>query len=106
MTPRGRLLSIIAGLLLIFLIPLVGSFLYIVNERELAVILQFGEPVASRVEPGLYVKTPLVQEVLRLPKTLQIWHGTQAQEKLVDVPTADGKKIEATVWAAWRITAA
>ena len=74
------------------------------SERELAVLLQFGQPVASRTEPGLYFKLPLIQEVLRLPKTLQVWHGTSQSEKLVDVPTADGKKVEVTVWAVWRIT--
>src|SRR5205823_12862430 len=73
-------------------------------ELELAVLLQFGQPVASRTEPGLSLKLPLVQEVLRLPKTLQVWHGTVQGERLVDVPTADGKKVEVTVWAVWRIT--
>ena len=33
--------------------------LYTVSERELAVLLQFGEPVASRTQPGLYFKLPL-----------------------------------------------
>ncbi len=42
--------------------------------------------------------------MLRLPKTLQVWHGTSQNEKLVDVPTADGKKVEVTVWAVWRIS--
>jgi modulator of FtsH protease HflC len=68
------------------------------------VLLQFGEPVASRTKPGLYFKLPLIQEVMRLPKTLQVWHGTVHDEKLVDVPTADGKKVEVTVWAVWKIT--
>ncbi|MBA4015751.1 MAG: hypothetical protein C0483_01040 [Pirellula sp.] len=63
----------------------------------MAVILQFGEPVESRTEPGLYFKLPLIQEVRRLPKTLQVWHGSKPQEQLVDVPTKDGKKIEITV---------
>ena len=85
-------------------VPLAESVLYTVNERELAVLLQFGEPVASRTKPGLYFKLPLIQEVMRLPKTLQVWHGTSQDEKLVDVPTADGKKVEVTVWAVWRIT--
>src|SRR6266404_2502386 len=36
--------------------------------------------------------------------TLQVWHGTGPAEKLVDVPTKDGKKVEVTVWAVWKIT--
>ena len=73
---------------------------YVVNERELAVILQFGRPVKSIEEPGLYFKIPFVQEVRRLPKTLQFW---QSEEDIVDLPTADGKKIEVAAWALWKI---
>lgn len=102
MTNRQRI-ALAVGVLLILLAPIARSLCYVVNERELAVLLQFGEPVASRTEPGLYFKAPFIQEVMRLPKTLQVWHGAQ-QAKLVDVTTADGKKIEVTLWAVWRIT--
>ncbi len=101
---RRKVLAVAVGVALIFAVPLAESVMYTVSERELAVLLQFGEPVASRTKPGLYFKLPLVQEVMRLPKTLQVWHGTAQDEKLVDVPTADGKKVEVTVWAVWRIT--
>jgi len=102
MTPRQRI-ALAVGVVLILAAPIARSLCYVVNERELAVLLQFGEPVASRTEPGLYFKAPFIQEVMRLPKTLQVWHGAQ-QAKLVDVTTADGKKIEVTLWAVWRIT--
>lgn len=104
MTNQRRIRLVLISLLLLFLVPLGNSVLYTVDEREMAVILQFGEPVQSRTDPGLYFKLPFIQQVLRLPKTLQVWHGTKAQEQLVDVPTKDGKKIEITVWAAWKIT--
>jgi membrane protease subunit HflC len=99
-----RFIAILVGVALVLAIPLSQSVLYTVTERELAVLLQFGEPVATRTQPGLYFKLPFIQEVMRLPKTLQIWHGVSETEKLVDVPTADGKKVEVTVWALWRIT--
>lgn len=75
---------------------------YVVDEREQAVILQFGAPVASRTEPGLYFKAPFVQEVRRLPKTLRFWES--GNDVVKDLPTADGKKIEVSTWAVWRIT--
>ena len=100
---RRRIAGVLIGVLLILSVPLAESLLYTVNERELAVVLQFGQPVASRTQPGLYFKLPMIQEVMRLPKTLQVWHGTAKDERLVDVPTADGKKVEVTVWAVWRI---
>ena len=101
---RRRIASVLVGMTLVLAVPLAETMFYTVNERELAVLLQFGQPVASRTQPGLYFKVPAVQEVLRLPKTLQVWHGTAQDERLVDVPTADGKKVEVTVWAVWRIT--
>lgn len=99
-----RVLAVLVGLALLLAIPVARLFLYTVSEQEMAVLLQFGRPVASRTTPGLYFKLPFIQEELRLPKTLQVWHGTRDVDRLVDVPTADGKKIEATVWAVWRIT--
>ncbi|MCS7238414.1 MAG: protease modulator HflC [Thermoguttaceae bacterium] len=82
---------------------LLTNVLFTVDERELAVVLQFGEPVAGYTEPGLKWKLPFIQQVERLPKTYQFWLGT-GREILVDVPTADGKKVEVTLWAIWRIT--
>jgi membrane protease subunit HflC len=101
---RRRISAVMVGLALVLAVPLAESVFYTVSERELAVLLQFGQPVATRTQPGLYFKLPMIQEVMRLPKTLQVWHGTAQDEKLVDVPTADGKKVEVTVWAVWKIT--
>lgn len=104
MSHRQRLLYVGISLLLVLIFPVARSMLYIVDERELAVVLQFGDPVVERTEPGLYVKWPLIQEVRRLPKTYQFWEGTGRDEKLVDVTTRDSKKLEGTIWAVWRIT--
>ena len=82
---------------------LVSGSIYTVSEREVAVVLEFGKPVHSRTEPGLYFKVPLMQNVERFPKTLQFWRSSP-QETLVDLPTADKKKIEVSAWAVWRIT--
>ena len=102
-TKINRALLIGAILLLLLVGPLGRTVCYTVSERELAVVLQFGQPVAARTDPGLYFKVPFVQEVVRLPKTYQFWVGDE-NEALVDLPTADGKKIEVTPWAVWRIT--
>jgi membrane protease subunit HflC len=99
-TTRGTFWLVLAVVILGALLILGRASMFVVDERELAVILQFGKPVSSIDEPGLYFKTPFVQEVRRLPKTLQFWRST---EDIVDLPTADGKKIEVAAWALWRI---
>ncbi len=97
---RISLVLLTAGLLLVYIVG--RATLFTVNERELAVVLQFGDPVGSYTEPGLHFKLPLIQEVRRLPKTYQFWSGEN--DVLVDLPTKDGKKVEVTPWAIWRIT--
>jgi membrane protease subunit HflC len=103
MTPKQRALWILLALLLLLAYPLGRSVLFVVNERELAVVLRFGEPVAGITSPGLYVKAPLIDEVRRLPKSYQFWSASGG-DILVDLPTADGKKVEVTPWTVWRIT--
>ena len=92
---------------LIFAVVVVGivilfSSLFTVNEREMGLVLQFGKPVKSISEPGLYFKVPFMQEVRRVPRTLQFWASSD-NDVLVDLPTADGKKIEVSLWAIWKI---
>jgi len=103
MTPRVRIMLISVLVALVVLYLLGSAILFTVDEREVAVVLQFGEPVQSYTEPGLKFKLPFVQEVRKLPKTLQFWSGT-GNEVLEDLPTADGKRIEVSGWAVWRIT--
>ncbi|HWT80635.1 MAG TPA: FtsH protease activity modulator HflK, partial [Candidatus Methylomirabilis sp.] len=62
---RHQWIAILIGVFLVLIVPLSGTLFYTVNERELAVLLQFGQPVASQTRPGLYLKLPFVQEVLR-----------------------------------------
>jgi len=103
MSNRNRAVLIVLSVVLLLAIPLGRSVMFTVNEREVAVVLQFGKPVASYTEPNLYFKIPFAQEVRRLPKTYQFWNCA-GDEILVDLPTADSKKLEVTPWAVWRIT--
>lgn len=87
----------------VLILAVTYSTVFVVNERELAVVLEFGKPVRSIDNPGLYFKIPLIQDVLRLPKTRQFW-ASGANDVLEALPTKDGKKVEISVWAIWRIT--
>ncbi|QDV21796.1 protease modulator HflC [Aureliella helgolandensis] len=86
------------------LILLAAQFVvYIVDQRELAVVMRFGEPVRSQSRPGMYFKTPFIETVRKFPSTLQFW-GDDPAELLPDLPTKDDKKIEIVPWAVWRIS--
>jgi membrane protease subunit HflC len=49
---------IIAGVILVGLLYVVFSSLYVVNEREQAIVLRFGQITDVKTEPGIYFKVP------------------------------------------------
>ncbi len=94
------LVKIVATLGLLLL--LAQFVVYVVDQREQAVVLRFGEPIQARTEPGLYFKVPFIDTVRMLPATLQFW-GDELAEVMPDLPTKDNKKIEVVPWAVWKI---
>jgi len=80
------------------LICLKGS-LYVVDVRLQCVITQFGKPVRIVTKPGLYVKTPFIQEVRYFDKRLLEWIGEPS-----DILTRDKENIGVGTWARWKIT--
>lgn len=57
---KGSLFSLI---ILVVGVVVVSSSLYVVDEREVAIKLQFGEIIESDIEPGLHFKVPFFQNV-------------------------------------------
>lgn len=102
MNPKYSRLAAPVALLLVVLLILTQFTVYVVDQRELAVVLQFGNPVRQATEPGIYFKIPFVESVRILPSTLQFW-GDDSSDKLPDLPTKDDKKIELVPWAVWKI---
>lgn len=91
------LLAALAVLLII-----APAFVFIIDEREMAVVLRFGAPRHEYKSPGMYVKLPGVDNVQRVSKIKQFWGDTH-EDLLPDLPTKDNKKIELISWAIWRI---
>lgn len=59
-----RILNIAIVAAVIILIGLYSS-IYIVDEREKVLVLQFGRVVATKEDPGLGIKLPIIQSVVR-----------------------------------------
>lgn len=90
----GALIAVvIAGLLI-----LLSSGLYTVTEVQFAVVTQFGEPVRTVTEAGLYWKTPLVQTANIIERRIIAWDGDPR-----DIITQDKKNIFVDTWARWRV---
>lgn len=94
MNARG----IIALVLLVVVGILVRESLFIVDERETAIRLRFGEVRDANIEPGLHFKTPFVESVRKL----------DARVLTLDSPTesflTEGKKsLNVDAFVKWRI---
>ena len=89
--------------LIIVLVAIVGlSFLifYKVDERECVVVTQFGHPVKTITESGLYYKWPdPVQTVNRFEKRLVLY-----KTRLIEYLTEDKKNIIVQCFVCWRIS--
>jgi membrane protease subunit HflC len=65
--------SLFLGLVGLFLITLVFQTFYIVDQREQAIVVQFGDPVRvvnppGRSQAGLNLKVPFIEQVIRLDR--------------------------------------
>jgi membrane protease subunit HflC len=74
------------------------SSLYIVDEREKALVLQFGEVKRVRTEPGLGFKIPLIQEIVKYDDRI-----LPLDTQPLEVTPADDRRLVVDAFARWRI---
>ena len=89
------------GIIVIVLgaVLLIAQSLYIIDETESGIVLQFEQIQKVVDEPGIYVKTPFIQRIVRLDNRV-LTSDTVAQEYL----TSDEKRIVVDQITRWRIT--
>lgn len=90
----------------VFLIPaavILGavalSSMFIVDERERALVLQFGQVKQEVSEPGLGFKIPFIQEVVTYEDRIL---GLPTQP--IEVTPSDDRRLVVDAFARWRIT--
>ena len=87
------------GVLIVIVLMVVGGAFYQVDETELVIITQFGEPVGDAITtPGLKVKAPFIHRVRRFEKRILEWDGSPDE-----IPTLDKRFIKLDTTARWRI---
>jgi len=92
----------IIGALLIFLAAAaaaIGFSAFIVSQTHRALVLQFGEPIRTIEEPGLYWRTPFVQTVEQFDRRIL---DLQTDEQ--EVIASDQKRLIVDAFARYRIT--
>jgi len=83
----------------IFALAVVGlSSVFVVDERERVLVLQFGQVRQVRSEPGLGFKIPFIQEVVRYDGRIL---GLQTQP--LEITPLDDRRLVVDAFARWRI---
>jgi len=85
--------------LLVAIAMLGSSVIYIVDEREQAVVFQLGEVVDVKTSPGLYFKIPVVQNV-RFFESRILTMDTDEPERFI---TLEKKNVLVDLFVKWRI---
>jgi modulator of FtsH protease HflC len=98
--PSMRMAGVAAGAGLgLFAIVTLVSALFVVDQSEQAIIVEFGQPKGQVISsPGLHWKKPFIQEVRRFDKRLLVWDGDPNQ-----IPTLGREFISVDAAARWRI---
>ncbi|MGP1434418.1 MAG: protease modulator HflC [Catonella sp.] len=86
-------------LILLILAGFLGfSSTYSLRENEYGIRLQFNKIVAVDNNAGLYFKLPFIQNIRKVPKSIQLYDIRPS-----DVMTADKKSMIADMYILWRI---
>jgi membrane protease subunit HflC len=91
-----------AGFLLpVIVVAIITAFsaLFIVDERENVLVLQFGQVKQEITEPGLGFKIPFIQEVVRYDARIL---GLQTQP--LEVTPLDDRRLVVDAFLRWRLT--
>ena len=91
-----RNIGILAVILIVF--GLISS-VFTVNQRQQALVLQFGEPKRIIQEPGLAFKVPFIQDVMYYEKRVLSLIPQDAEEVIL----ADQKRLQVDAYARYRI---
>ncbi|MEP5758312.1 MAG: protease modulator HflC [Litoreibacter sp.] len=86
----------IAGFVILFV---VSQSLFIVDEREKALVLQFGQIRSVKEEPGLAFKLPLIQDVVKYDDRIR---PLDTQE--VEITPSDDRRLVVDAFARYRIS--
>ena len=81
------------------LLIVISSALYVLDERQQAIITQFGDPIGDAItNAGLHIKIPFIQKVHYFEERLLEWDGDPKQ-----IPTSDKRYIWIDTFSRWKI---
>jgi modulator of FtsH protease HflC len=94
---RGRLAVWGVGLALALIV--IFNTLYVLDQRQQAIVVRVGEPVRVVRSPGLHMKTPLVEQVIKFDRR-NIAHEAAEEE----ITAADQERLVVDAFIRYRIS--
>lgn len=95
----GNRLAVLGGIGTALVVLLLYFGLFIVDERQRALVLQFGQVARDPIEqPGLYLKIPLIQTVAFFEDRILPLETTS-----LEVTPSDDRRLVVDAFARWRI---
>jgi len=95
----NRVVGIVVAAVVVLGLVTLGFSVFTVDERESALVLQFGNPQESITEPGLHFKTPFIQNVKYFDSRV-----LDFDDDARTYVTSDKKNLIIDSYAKWRIT--
>jgi membrane protease subunit HflC len=78
-----------------------GNSLYVLDQRESAIIIQFGKVIGQELEPGLKIKLPVIQNVRFFDKRIQNLSFNMSDSS--EVVAFDQKTMKVDAYAKYKI---
>jgi modulator of FtsH protease HflC len=82
----------------VIIVVAILSSIFVVDEREKALVLQFGQIKAIKEEPGLAFKIPLIQEVVKYDDRI-----LSLDTEVIEVTPSDDRRLVVDAFARYRI---
>ncbi len=95
---KKKISAILAGIIILVVIILGASSIYIVQENEYACTVRFSKIIKTTDSPGLYLKTPFLDNIRTFPKAIQFYDISPSE-----VLTADKQNMTVDSYVLWRI---
>lgn len=95
---KRNLGALVTGLLVLLLIA--SMTMFVVDQRQNAIVFRLGEVVAIKTDPGLYFKVPLVDNVRYFDVRILTIDSAEPERFL----TSEKKNVLVDLFVKWRIT--
>ena len=92
-------LNLNIGIIALILIVILSNAIYIVNDKQTAILLRFGEIVEPEINPGLHFKVPIYHTVKKFDSRVLTLDALPQPYF-----TAEKKRLIVDAFVKWRIT--